>query len=386
MSKKSAPSVVWFADIRARADGENKLSKIEALFKAAGFAKLVEKGDLAAVKLHFGERGNDTFLSPIFAAKVVELLKAAGGNPFLTDTNTLYSGGRHNAVDHLNTATAHGFTPATVGAPVIIADGLRGTSFRKVTINKTHFKTVSIADAVLDARCMIVLSHFKGHMMGGFGGAIKNLAMGCAPSQGKCDQHASRFAVDPEKCTACGRCITPCPQGAISFVPYAGKGKKSKNAHIDKEKCIGCGECLTFCRFGAVSINWQAEIGPFAERMAEYAYGAVKDKKNRVGYINFLIDITPDCDCAGWSDVPLVPDIGILASHDPVALDQACLDLVNARQGLAHSLLQHNLEPGADKFKGVWPHTRGEVQLGHAQAIGLGSTAYKLVDVAKPKK
>ena len=385
--QQTSPSRVWFADIRARAPGENKVAKIAALFKAAGFAKLVEKGDLTAVKLHFGEPGNDTFLSPVFARKIVELLKAAGANPFLTDTNTLYGGGRHNAVDHLNSAAAHGFTPATVNAPVIIADGLRGTSFRKVTINKKHFKTVSIADAILDARAMLVLSHFKGHMMGGFGGAIKNLAMGCAPSRGKCDQHASRFFIETEKCTACGRCVAACPEKAISWAAKdeakgEAKGKKNKTAHIDVKKCVGCGECLTLCRYGAVSMDWKAEMGPFNERMAEYAYGAVKDKAGKVGYMNFLINITPDCDCAGWSDAPMVPDIGILASHDPVALDKACFDMVNARQGFADSQLQCNHEPGADKFKGAWSYTTGEVQLNHAQAVGLGTADYELVDVS----
>ena len=382
---KSTASRVWFADIRARGAGENKVSKIEALFKAAGFNKLVEKNDLTAVKLHFGEPGNDTFLSPVFVRKVVELLKAAGANPFLTDTNTLYGGLRHNAVDHLNTATAHGFTLATVGAPVIIADGLRGTSFREVSIKGKHFKKVAIADAVLDARSMIVLSHFKGHQMAGFGGAIKNLAMGCAPGRGKCAQHASRFEVDGAKCTACGLCMATCPEKAISWAKEPGLNKKGKHAFIDKEKCVGCGECMTLCRYGAIAIDWESEIGPFNERMAEYAYGAVKGKPGRVGYINFALNITPDCDCAGWSDAAMVPDIGILASHDPVALDKACYDLVNARQGNPESALTCNHEPGKDKFKGAWSYTDGEVQFAHAQALGLGQVEYELIDITPPQ-
>ena len=380
---KNKASRVWFADIRARGAGENKVSKIEALFKAAGFAKVMEKNDLTAVKLHFGEPGNDTFISPVFVRRVVDLLKAAGAKPFLTDTNTLYSGLRHNAVDHLNTATAHGFTPATVGAPVVIADGLRGTSFREVSIKGKHFKKVAIADAVLDARSMIVLSHFKGHIMAGFGGAIKNLAMGCAPSRGKCAQHASRFAVDGDKCTACGRCMAHCPEKAISWFKAA-TNKKGKHALIDKEKCVGCGECLTMCRYEAISIDWKSEIGPFNERMAEYAYGAVKDKPGRVGYVNFLINITPDCDCVGWSDIHLVSDIGILASHDPVALDKACYDLVNAKQGDARSSLTCNHDPGKDKFKGAWSYTDGEVQFAHAEALGLGRIEYELIDITPP--
>ncbi len=375
--KKTPSSPVYFASLRARSAGENTLAKIRKLFDAAGFAGFIEKNALTAVKIHFGERGNDTFISPVFVRCVVDRLKKAGAKPFITDTNTLYRGSRHNAVDHLQTALEHGFAYATVGAPLIIADGLRGESHTTVTIRKKHFARVKIADAVARAHSMIVLSHFKGHEMAGFGGAVKNLAMGCAPSQGKCAQHASRFSVQAEKCIACGLCMANCPEHAIAWRTEG----ENKHAVIDKEKCVGCGECLTVCAPKAVNIDWATEIGPFNERMAEYAYGAVKEKAGRVGYINFLMNITPDCDCVPWSDTPLVPDIGILASKDPVALDQACFDLVNKQAGFAHSHLKGNLEAGADKFKGVWAHTLGEVQLAHARHIGLGSTEYKLVSL-----
>ena len=370
-------SRVFFAGFRARSAKENKLSKIEKLFDAAGFGDLIDSGALTAIKVHFGEKGNDSFINPLFVRAVVDRLKKAGARPFVTDSNTLYNGSRHNAVDHLQTALEHGFGYATINAPLIIADGLRGGSFRPVAIEGKHFSSVKIADAIAEAHSMIVMSHFKGHEMSGFGGAIKNLAMGCAPSQGKCDQHASRFSANAEKCIACGMCMAHCPQNAIHWETTGEK----KHAAVDKELCIGCGECLTVCAPKAMEIDWRAELGPFCERMAEYALGAVKDKKNRVGYLNFLINITPDCDCVGWSDAPIVPDIGILASLDPVALDMASCDLVNGQHGFAHSQLSSNLEPGQDKFKGAWSYTSGEIQLVHAEAIGLGSTQYELVEL-----
>ncbi|SBW00266.1 Uncharacterized Fe-S center protein [uncultured delta proteobacterium] len=376
-AKSPDPAKVFFANLRARGPRENKLAKIAALFAKAGFDARIPKDALTAVKVHVGERGNDTFLSPVLVRKVVDCIKAAGGNPFITDTNTLYKGSRHNAVDHIATAIEHGFGYATVGAPFIVADGLRSTSYEKVVIRKKHFASVKIASAIVAAQSMIVLSHFKGHELAGFGGAVKNLAMGCTPSQGKCDQHASRFMVQEEKCIGCGACIASCPENAISFI----KRDKRKVAAIDKARCIGCGECLTVCKPKAVWIDWKTEVGPFNERMAEYALGAVAGKEKTTGYINFLLNVTPDCDCVPWSDSPLVPDIGILASTDPVALDSACFDLVNREAGHSHSLLEKGHAPGEDKFTGVWKHTCGEVQLNHAEKIGLGTRTYTLVTI-----
>ena len=368
---------VYFVSLRARGPKENKITKIGSLFAKAGFDARIPKDGLTAVKVHVGERGNDTFLNPVFVRKVVECVKAAGGKPFITDSNTLYKGSRHNAVDHMITAIEHGFGYATVGAPFIVADGLRSTSYEEVKIGKKHFKSVKIAASIAAAQSMIVLSHFKGHEMAGFGGAIKNLAMGCTPSQGKCDQHASKFFVTEDKCIHCGACIASCPQDAIAYV----KREKSKVASINKDKCIGCGECMTVCKPKAISINWKTELAPFNERMAEYALGAVAGKEKHVGYINFLLNITPDCDCVPWSDSPIVPDIGILASTDPVALDSACLDLVTKAVAHEHSQLQCCHGSGEEKFTGLWKYTCGDVQLTHAENIGLGSRKYELVEL-----
>lgn len=364
---------VYFADLRARAANKNRTAKIKKLFEAAGFDAHVNRGDLTAIKVHFGERGCDTHLNPTHVRTVVERVKARGGKPFVTDTNTLYSGSRHNSVDHLATAVEHGFDYAVLGAPVIIADGLDSTNFLEVPIDGKHFQSVKIAGDIARADGMLVLSHFKGHELAGFGGAVKNLAMGCAPRAGKRDQHCIRFRVEPKKCVGCGECERVCPVGAAKLT--------DKVAAIDAAVCIGCGECLTVCPKKAMFIDWRTEIVPFMERLVEYARGAVVGKEGRVGYLNFLVNVTPDCDCAAWSDAPIVPDIGFLASTDPVALDKACLDLVNAQNGCPDCKLEFGHEPGADKFTALWKWTRPDVTFSHGEAMGLGTTRYELIRI-----
>ena len=369
-------SKVYFVDLRARSSKDSKIAKIGDLFDAAGFNGFLGRDMLTAIKVHFGEEGNDTFINPVFARVVVDKCRKAKAKPFITDSNTLYSGARHNAVDHLEIALKHGYSYATVNAPLIIADGLTGKGAMDVPITGgKHFKTVTICEAIVEARAMIVLSHFKGHELAGFGGAIKNLAMGCAPAKGKKDQHNLKFVVDEQVCISCGACIKICPVQAISF-------NKKRLAYIKPERCIGCGECVTVCPVKAIGMDWNTSLKPFTERMVEYALGAVSGKEEHVGYINFLMNITPDCDCAGWSDAPLVPDIGILASKDPVALDKACWDLVNQQTGFKGSLLQSGHAPGEDKFRGAWSYTSGEYQLKAAAELGMGSLEYALVDLS----
>ncbi|MDI6719798.1 MAG: DUF362 domain-containing protein [Methanomicrobiales archaeon] len=366
-------SEVYFADLRARSAEENKIRKIQRLFDSAGFPGIVRRGDLTAIKMHFGEAGNDSFVNPIFVRPLVERIKAAGAKPFLTDTRTLYAGSRSNAVDHLTTAIEHGFAYAVVGAPVIVADGLTGGHARAVPIGKKHFPEVLIAGDILDADSMIVLSHFKAHMQSGFGGAIKNLGMGCAPPAGKREMHCARAQVAEERCGGCGACGDVCPQAAVSL--------PGGTSVVDRALCIGCGECMTVCPTGAIEFDWEVDLLPFMERMAEYAFGAVANKRGRVGYVNFLTSITPDCDCVPWSDAPIVPDIGVLASRDPVAIDAASTDLVNAQPGFRNSLLHRHHEPGGDKFRGVWECTQGRHQLRYAEEIGLGTSRYRLVPI-----
>lgn len=367
-------SKVYFVDFRARNKRQSKVAKIQKLFDSAGFSDLIKPGDLTAVKLHFGELGNDGFISPVFVRQVVDKIREAKGKPFLTDTNTLYTGSRSNGADHLNTAVLHGFDHAVAGASVIIADGLRGTDEVSVPINLKHFANARIAGAVATADAMVVLSHFKGHEMAGFGGTVKNLAMGCATPKGKQDQHATRPMVNPEKCVGCGVCIGICPTKAIAM-----EGHK---ARVNSAVCIGCGECMSHCEVKAFMLDWATELKEFAEKLTEYAFGAIAGKTGKVGYFNFLMNITPDCDCTPWSDAAMVPDIGILASLDPVALDQASLDLVNKAQVNPHSRLGDcSCDGHTDHFKAVHKNTHGALQLSYGEEIGLGSREYELIEL-----
>ncbi len=371
--EETQTSAVYFANLRARKAKESKIKKIAKLFNKAGFKQSVVRDGLCAVKIHFGERGNDTFLSPVLVRAVIDKIKEANGKPFLTDTNTLYSGSRFHAVDHLITAIEHGFDYAVTGAPLIIADGLRSNNIREVAIDGNHFQKVKLATDIVDADCLFALSHFKGHELAGFGGTIKNLAMGCAPRQGKKEQHCVRFFVEKHRCVGCGECRKVCPQDAITVT--------DRKASIETALCIGCGECLTVCQNKSIMTNWETEMQGFTERMVEYAKGALTGKKGRTAFFNFLINITPDCDCVPWSDAPIVPDIGILCSHDPVALDKASLDLVNAQMGIAGTHLKTNHHPGEHKFNGLWDNTMGDVQISYAEKIGLGSSQYELIRI-----
>ncbi len=366
-------SKVYFADIHLKNIGENLRSKVKKLFLEAGFSECFVNNDPVALKIHFGESGSDAFVNPVYVREIVDMVRDRGGKPFLTDSNTLYLGSRGNAIDHIRTAIEHGFNYSVVNAPVIIADGLRGEDSIIVHIGKKHFSKVKISGVIAKSPSMFVISHAKGHEVAGFGGALKNLAMGCASPMGKRDQHSVKPYVLKEKCIGCGNCVSACPKSAITV--------ESSQMNIDKTECIGCFECMTICREKAIDVDWESGIPDFTERMIEYAYGAVSGKENNIGYFNFLIRITPDCDCVPWSDAPIVPDIGVLASRDPVAIDAASLDLINAQTGLNGSRLIKNLEPGGDKFKGIRELTDSWRQIQYAEEIGLGSSNYELITI-----
>lgn len=365
-------STVYFTDLISRGKDDSKVKKLERLFNRAKLGTKIRENDLVGIKLHFGEEGNDSYINPVFVRIIVDMVRKQKAKPFLTDTNTLYHGSRHNSVDHLETAIKHGFDYSVSGAPIVIADGIRGDNWVTVELGLKHFEKVKIAGDILNSDSLIVLSHFKGHGMSGFGGAIKNLAMGCAAIPGKLEQHECAKPIVASSCSGCGTCVGSCPVSAISL--YEGR------AVIEYQDCIACNNCLDICPDSCLELDWAA-MKPFMEKMAEYAWGAVKNKHDRMGYVNFLLNITPDCDCVSWSDCPLVPDIGILASTDPVALDQASYDLVNQQPGLENSLLIHCHAPGEDKFRGVWENVDGLILLEYAQKIGLGSRNYELITI-----
>lgn len=365
-------SDVFFASVRAKR-GDSLLEKVEKLFDQAGFGEIIKPKDLVAIKLHFGERGNTAYIRPQFIRRIVDKVKAHGGKPFLTDSNTLYVGSRSNAVDHLQTAIENGFAYAVVNAPLIIADGLSGQDFERVEVNLKHFKEVKIGSAAVHADAMIAVSHFKGHGATGFGGTIKNIGMGLGSRSGKQMMHSDVLPkINPDKCVGCGKCTKYCPADTITLE----EGK----AFIQEGKCIGCGECTAICPVYAVGINWKTDMDTLQEKMVEYTYGVLKDKQGKAAFINFVTDVSPDCDCCGWNDAPVVGDIGILASTDPIALDQASVDLVNQAQPLKESMLG-NEEMGTDKFRALYPTVDWTIQLAYGEKIGLGTRKYRLIKI-----
>jgi uncharacterized Fe-S center protein len=370
-------SRVYFADMRT-GSRENLFSKLERLLENGGLGALIAPGDLTAIKVHFGEKGGHAYIRPTFLRRIIDHVKALGGRPFLTDSCTLYPGERKEAVSALSCGIENGFAYAVIGAPLVMCDGLRGHAARRIEIRGEVLKSVDIALGILEADALIAVSHFKCHELTGFGGALKNLGMGCSSREGKLEQHSS---VAPEVaetyCTACGACLRACVHDAIRFI----EGK----ARINPEKCTGCGRCITICQEKAIKIQWNEAPGQVMKKMAEYAIGAVQGKAGKVLFVNFVTQVSPACDCYGHSDAPIVPDQGILVSSDPVAVDQACADLVMAARALPGSALNKNLGPGDDKFRGLYPEIDWAVTLDHAEKLGLGKRKYDLVRLA-PKE
>ncbi len=339
----------------------SKDKDISKLFDALK-TSFIKESSLTALKVHFGEIGNTAYLKPSNIKPLIERIKKLKALPFLTDANTLYKGTRSDAVNHMITAYKHGYDFTDIGVPVIIADGLTGKESIQVSVNLKHFKDVKIAAAAFHAESLIVLTHFKGHELTGFGGALKNIGMGLGSRAGKQTMHSDVHPeVNKEKCTACGCCIMWCPTSAIKLV--------NNKSEIDKSKCIGCGECIASCNFGAIAVSWAGNPASVQEKIVEYFYGVWKDKKNKMAYFNFLTDISPNCDCYGWNDPPVTADIGLLASYDPVAIDQASVDLVNKGSG------------SKDKFREIYPDIDWSVQLSYAESLGIGKRSYELTQI-----
>ena len=366
-------SKVYFTDMRCKV-GTSLLEKLDRLICKAGIESIDFQNKFTAIKMHFGEPGNLSFLRPNFAKAVADRVRKLGGYPFLTDCNTLYVGRRKNALEHMDAAYENGFFPLATGCQVIIADGLKGTDDVEVPLEGgTEFKSAFIGRAVMDADVFISLTHFKGHELAGFGGAIKNIGMGCGSRAGKMAMHSNgKPAVDAEKCRGCRTCARYCAQGAISF----GQDKK---ASIDHSKCAGCGRCIGTCNFDAISNEYDADSGILNRRMAEYTKAVVQGRP--CFHISIVNQVSPCCDCHGENDAAIVPDIGMFASFDPVALDKACIDAVNAAPVIAGSVLGQCGSGRHDHFSDVHPITDWRTQISHAEKIGLGSGEYELITV-----
>jgi len=354
-------SRVYFSPA-AESDSPDVLSrKTRSILLRTGFIDALAPEDFTALKIHFGEKGNIGHLKPSWLRGVVAEVKQKTSRAFLTDSNTLYTGPRSNSVEHIGLAWSHGFTPDILDIPIIIADGLTGGDFGETRGEQTRIAAAKIAGAFLVSDALLGLTHVTGHVQTGIGASIKNLGMGCASRAGKLDQHAVVHPrVNVKACRNCGLCRDHCPAGAIV--------QEQGHVVIDGERCTGCGECLVACKFNAIRIRWDEDSRRIQEKVAEYALLVGRRFSKKIAFLNFLIRITKDCDCMAKNQPPIVEDIGILGSTDPVAVDQAAADLVLERAG------------GLDVFRRGydidWNH-----QFAYAEKIGLGSTTYELVDV-----
>ncbi len=371
---------VYFTDFHTEAFGDGLPTKLKKLMKKAGIQELDLEGKFVAIKMHFGELGNISYLRPNYARAVVDVVKELGGKPFLTDCNTMYPGSRKNALEHLECAWQNGFTPLTVGCPILIGDGLKGTDDVEVPVEGGEYvDKAKIGRAIMDADVFISLTHFKGHEMAGFGGAIKNIGMGCGSRAGKKEQHASgkpRIAVDA--CRGCRRCQKECANGGLVF------DEQTRKMRVDEAHCVGCGRCLGACNFDAIYFTNDNAQAALNCRMAEYTKAVVDGRPQF--HISLIVDVSPNCDCHGENDVPILPNIGMFVSTDPLALDQACVDACLAAQPMPGSQLAKHLADPAfhdhhDHFINSTPESEWRSCLDHAEKIGLGTREYELIEM-----
>ena len=372
-------SKVYFTDFRCRPD-EGPADKLKRLIRAVGIGNIDMDGKFVAIKMHFGELGNMTFLRPNYARAVVDVVRELGGKPFLTDCNTLYPGSRKNAIEHLYCAWQNGFTPLTAGCPVIIADGLKGTDDIAIPVNGGEYiKEAKIGHAIMDADIFISLTHFKGHEMTGFGGTIKNIGMGSGSRAGKKDQHSNgKPVIDGDLCRGCRRCMRECANNGLVF------DEEKKKMTVDYDNCEGCGRCIGACNFDAIDFAQDAACKELNCRMAEYTKAVVDGRPNF--HISLICDVSPTCDCHSGNDTPIIPDVGMFASFDPLALDQACVDACLRQTPLPGSQLTDEMarpdfHDRHDHFDNTNPNTEYKTCLAHAEKIGLGSREYELVTV-----
>lgn len=366
---------VYFTDFRTKIDVP-VTKKLQKLIRKAGIGTIDMDGKFVAIKMHFGELGNLAYLRPNYARAVADVVKEQGGMPFLTDCNTLYPGSRKHALEHLDCANINGFNPVTTGCQILIADGLRGTDDLEVPVpNGEYCKTAYIGRAVMDADIFISLTHFKGHELTGFGGTIKNIGMGCGSRAGKMQQHNDgKPTVDPDLCRNCRKCARECGSDAIHY--------ETGKAVINPDECKGCGRCIGACAFDAIQTAFDSASEMLGRKMAEYTAAICAGKP--CFHITLIMDVSPNCDCHSENDAPILPDIGMLASFDPVALDQACVDLCMAAEPIRNSQLGDHLSREHwhhhhDPFLDNHPNTSWRETLAHAEKIGLGTREYELI-------
>ena len=372
-------SKVYYTDFRTKL-GEGLPTKLKRLIKKAGIEELDMDQKFVAIKMHFGELGNLSFLRPNYAKAVADVVKELGGMPFLTDCNTLYPGSRKNALEHLQCAWENGFTPLTVGCPVIIGDGLKGTDDIEVPVNGGEYiQNARIGRAIMDAVVFISLTHFKGHEMTGFGGTIKNIGMGCGSRAGKKDQHSNgKPNINPDICRGCRRCQKECANNGLEF------HEDTKKMTVNADNCVGCGRCLGACTFDAIEFVNDAATKELNCRMAEYTKAVIDGRPNF--HISLVVDVSPNCDCHAENDAPILPNIGMFASFDPLALDQACVDACLKCDPLPNSQLSDRMRSEDfcdhhDHFENTTPDSEYKTCLDHAAKIGLGNRDYELIFV-----
>ena len=391
-------SKVYFTDLRTH--GKTNLpKKLDRLVRKAGIEQIDFKNKFVAIKMHLGEPGNLSYLRPNYARVIVDIVRELGGKPFITDCNTLYVGGRKNALDHLDSAYANGFNPFQTGCHTIIADGLKGLDEVEVpVVGGEYVKNAKIGRALMDADVVISLTHFKGHEQAGFGGCMKNLGMGGGSRAGKMEQHAAgKPSVDESRCIGCRQCSKICARGAFSFegtrerTGANGKTREVHVVHIDHDRCVGCGRCIAVCNQDAIRPDYDQAVEVLNYKIAEYTKAVVDGRPSF--HVSLAIDVSPNCDCHDENDTPIVGDVGMFASFDPVAIDQACIDavlaqpalpnteLTESRERLAAQGVELDEEHARDHFYVTHPDTDWPSMISHAEKIGLGTHEYDLVRV-----
>lgn len=361
-------SEVFYTNFRTSVT-ENQLQKLRRLILKAGIEKIDFKNKFVAIKMHFGEMGNMAYLRPQYVKVLSKIIKENGGKPFLVDCNTLYVGMRSNAVDHLKCAMENGFNYNTTGCNVVIADGIKGLDETIVHIDCEYVKDAKIGAAIMEADIIISLTHFKGHESTGFGGAIKNLGMGCGSRAGKMEQHsAGKPVVMADNCVVCTLCSRACAHDAISYT--------SSTAVIDHGKCVGCGRCIAMCPTHTIVAAGDESNDILNRKMAEYTLAVIKDRPHF--HISLAKDISPYCDCHSENDVPIIPDVGMFASFDPVAIDMACADACNKMPVNKGSRLDDMPHHTDDHFINSHPDTNWKICLEHCEKIGVGTRNYEL--------